>query len=271
MKSKVIQNQEGSEVPLTEPKADESEDMDDFEAEYDVDSGEDTDADDEGDNNELEDDEGDEEEGDEKSGWADAMAKVLKSAKASGPTQVVLSKARKDSEVKSKIIPEGKSEEKTEVKVPPPSKLKQSVIRSRKLALESIGRQKPHVVRDKVKEKSLNKIATKGVVQLFNAVKKQQVDLKKELTSVGKSIRKTEKVYQSLDKESFLESVLGAKSHQKTGKHKEEIQKPQEETMEEPMDLVLEESCSKNWSVLRDDFMIGAKMKDWDKNSDSEG
>ena len=25
------------------------------------------------------------------------------------------------------------------------------------------------------------------------------------------------------------------------------------------------------WSVLREDFMMGAKMKDWDKDSDSEG
>ena len=25
-----------------------------------------------------------------------------------------------------------------------------------------------------------------------------------------------------------------------------------------------------SWSVLRDDFMMGAKMKDWDKQSDGE-
>lgn len=26
-----------------------------------------------------------------------------------------------------------------------------------------------------------------------------------------------------------------------------------------------------SWSVLRDDFMMGASMKDWDKESDDEG
>eukprot|EP00096_Caligus_rogercresseyi_P014964 TRINITY_DN7417_c0_g1_i2.p1 TRINITY_DN7417_c0_g1~~TRINITY_DN7417_c0_g1_i2.p1 ORF type:complete len:263 (-),score=100.45 TRINITY_DN7417_c0_g1_i2:412-1200(-) len=213
-------------------------------------------------------DEDDGEDSNEKSGWADAMSKVLNSAKSSEPTQVVLSKARKDSDVKSKIgAPTEEGEEAKEESEKAPTKLKQSLVRSKKLAIERVGRQTPHVVRDKAREKALNKIATKGVVQLFNAVKKQQVDLKKDLTSVGKSIRKTEQVYKSLDKDSFLENVLGAKKTSAKGK----AVIPSTPVVEdEPMEITETES-SKTWSVLRDDFMLGAKMKDWDKNSDSEG
>lgn len=31
-----------------------------------------------------------------------------------------------------------------------------------------------------------------------------------------------------------------------------------------------EDSDKKKWDILRDDYMMGAKMKDWDKESDSE-
>ncbi|CAB4063810.1 unnamed protein product [Lepeophtheirus salmonis] len=221
------------------------------------------------------DDEGDGEENTQKSGWADAMAKVLNSAKASEPSKVVLSKARKDYEVKNKTImkkSDDTEESKNEAEKEPATKtfkLKQSSLRSQKLAVESVSRTKPQVVRDKAKEKSLNKIATKGVVQLFNAVKKQQVDLKKDLNSVGKSIRKRERVYQSIDKNSFLENVLGAKTT--SSKEVAPSKVPINKKTEESMDVDGEGSYPKSWCVLRDDFMMGAKMKDWDKQSDSEG
>ena len=32
-----------------------------------------------------------------------------------------------------------------------------------------------------------------------------------------------------------------------------------------------ESNKSETWSILRDDFMMGAKMKDWNKDSDGSG
>ena len=31
------------------------------------------------------------------------------------------------------------------------------------------------------------------------------------------------------------------------------------------------EDAKPTWSILRDDFMMGAKMKDWDKEDDDDG
>lgn len=90
-----------------------------------------------------------------------------------------------------------------------------------------MGRQKPSVS-DRVKEKNLSKIATKwvdfcsniiilnfnnvqncsrGVVQLFNLVRQQQRTVEKKLRYVGPSILKQDKVLESLDKKSFIDSI----------------------------------------------------------------
>jgi len=96
-----------------------------------------------------------------------------------------------------------------------------------------LGRQKPSVC-DRVKEKNLSKIATKyvniyftvislffnffiqiicalyfyrGVVQLFNLVKQQQRTVEKKLKNVGPSILKQDKVLESFDKKSFIDSI----------------------------------------------------------------
>ena len=33
---------------------------------------------------------------------------------------------------------------------------------------------------------------------------------------------------------------------------------------------ILDEEDSKKWDILREDYMMGANMKDWDKESDSD-
>ncbi|KAJ8946423.1 hypothetical protein NQ314_008905 [Rhamnusium bicolor] len=61
-------------------------------------------------------------------------------------------------------------------------------------------------------ERTLQKIATKGVVQLFNAVKMQQNEISEKLKEAGPLEVRKEKVLKDLDKRAFLDVLMGAKS-----------------------------------------------------------
>ncbi|KAG9401019.1 hypothetical protein AC1031_009772 [Aphanomyces cochlioides] len=91
------------------------------------------------------------------------------------------------------------------------------------------------------KDKTLRAIATKGVVALFNAIAKHQH---------GQQAQDGSKQIKSLSKDSFL----GLLKNQ--GKKKEEAEEPKDKS---------------TWSIVQDDFMMDAKLKDWDKNQDSDG
>ena len=200
-----------------------------------------------------EEEEEEEEEGN--TGWADAMAKVLAMGKNSDKPVSVLSKAKKDN-VKKKVgeLVEG---ENGEQKVLEPLAIR----KARKKEIDSIGRVMPSVL-ERNTEKALSRTATRGVVQLFNAVRDHQKDMKVKLKEAGGSFRKQEKVYKSLDKSSFVEMLTGkkmSKSSDEPSSKKAKIEVKDEEPTEKS-----------TWSILRDDYMLGAKLKDWDKESDGE-
>ncbi|XP_025414066.1 RRP15-like protein [Sipha flava] len=188
--------------------------------------------------------------------WADAMSKILKTKKRKGKSLILskakiisatdLNKIKKEKEdiVDSfEVVDEGGQkvvlpvhvddvkEEKLDLENSEPKISNRIRIRDQVL----MGRQKPSVS-DRVKEKNLSKIATKGVVQLFNLVKQQQRTVEKKLKDVGPSLLKQDKVLESLDKKSFIDSIDHRKENDEVG-----------------------------WDVLRDDFMGGTKIKDWDK------
>jgi len=197
----------------------------------------------------------DDEEGDknEGAGWADAMSKVLNIGKNAKDKDkpLLLSKAKLD--VNEIIDPEKRSLEKA------------SVRRAKKKVLAEMGRTKPDIVKDKLKEKRLSKMATRGVVQLFNAVRDQQKTLKTSLNKAGLSTTKRDKVFKNLDKDAFLDVLSGKNKSVAVNNSKVSIQnghhkKPKIEEKEDD---------SGTWSVLKDNFMMGAKMRDWDKESDS--
>lgn len=100
----------------------------------------------------------------------------------------------------------------------------------------------------------LAKIATKGVVQLFNAVRMQQKDISKKLDEAGPLEVRKEKVLKSIDKRAFLDVLMGEKS----------------QNVDDNTEKSVEKSETSTWSVLRDDFMMGAKLKDWDKEVEEE-
>jgi len=90
------------------------------------------------------------------------------------------------------------------------------------------------------------------VIQLFNAVKTQQKEIKNKLDEAGSLEVKRDEVLKNIDKRTFLDVLMGEKSE------------PMVETIKNNADT------KANWNVLRDDFMIGAKMKDWDKTLEDE-
>ena len=123
-------------------------------------------------------------------------------------------------------------------------------------------RSKPDAVRDRAKERRLAKVATRGVVQLFNAVREQQKSIKSQLDIAGKSTVKRDKVFKSIDKEGFLDVLSGNKRRfEKSGEKESAAAKV-------PKTEIKQEEDESSWKILRDDFMMGAKMKDWDKDSD---
>uniref|UniRef100_A0A3P9HRL9 RRP15-like protein n=1 Tax=Oryzias latipes TaxID=8090 RepID=A0A3P9HRL9_ORYLA len=113
----------------------------------------------------------------------------------------------------------------------------------RKRSWEMMFREKPDLVRDREAERALQRTATRGVVQLFNAVRKHQKTLDQQVKEAGSSERKKAKILSSFSKKDFI----GALRRTEEGAE----QKP-------------------SWSVLSDDFMMGATMKDWDKDSGAE-
>ena len=202
------------------------------------------------------DEEEDEEDEDGNTGWADAMHKVLAMGKNSEKPVSVLSKAKKDN-VKSKSGDTVVGEDGKEKIFEP-----LAVRKARKKEIDMIGRTMPNVL-ERNAEKALSRIATRGVVQLFNAVKDHQKDMKVKLKEAGGSFRKQEKVYKNLDKNSFVEMLTGKKMSKSSSEGPSSKKAKIEVKDEEP-------SENSTWSILRDDYMLGAKLKDWDKESDGE-
>lgn len=196
-------------------------------------------------------------------GWADSVAKILGSNKPKNKKTLVLSRAKKhaditkvekeekpafevigedDTDKKPKVIADSTSEE------PPLKKVKYD---------KTSIRVKPNIL-EKDREKLLSKIATKGVVQLFNAVRNQQKTLQNEMDRNDLSESKKEKILKKFDKRAFLDTLMGQTKSIIVDKEAKVAKNE-----------IKDENIPK-WSALRDDFMMGAKMKDWDKESIDE-
>ncbi|XP_051263079.1 RRP15-like protein [Dicentrarchus labrax] len=164
---------------------------------------------------------GEDEDGDDgnaNAGWAEAMAKIL-----------------------GKKTPENQS----------------SILVDKKRAWEMMCREKPDLVKDRESERALQRIATRGVVQLFNAVRKHQKTIDDKVKEVGGSERKKAKLLSSVSKKDFIDVLRRTEGG---GGVSVKMEK----------DVAGAAAEKPAWSVLRDDFMMGATMKDWDKDSDGE-
>ncbi|EFN80375.1 RRP15-like protein [Harpegnathos saltator] len=203
-------------------------------------------------------------------GWADVMQKILKTKKPKRKQTVVLAKAKKLCDVK-------KIEKKENISLEIDNVEDQVAIDLKKINNEvkltaqakprkkekSLGIRVKPCITDRERERMLQKIATKGVVQLFNAVRQQQTDISKKLSQAGSLERKREQVLKNVDKNAFLDILMGKAnsiSVDKTLEPEEAVKSTEDKGKDD-----------KIWSVLRDDFVMGAKLKDWDKkNTDDE-
>ncbi|XP_038617286.1 RRP15-like protein [Tachyglossus aculeatus] len=157
--------------------------------------------------------------------------------------------------VKSKELEKEKKKEKQE-------RLEKRKQLDKKREWEMMCRVKPDVVQDKEKERNLQRIATRGVVQLFNAVRKHQKNVDDKMKEAGGSMRKRAKLMSSVSKKDFisvLRGIEGSKNEDSASGKTSQAKQAKGKSEEGP-----------GWNILRDDFMMGASMKDWDKESDKE-
>lgn len=127
----------------------------------------------------------------------------------------------------------------------------------------SLPRVKPNIL-EKDRERTIAKIATKGVVQLFNAVRKQQKEIDAKVKEAGPLEVRKEKALKSIDKQAFLDVLMGEKSQVVDNVKENAVSKQSNKRKAKHVD------SEPTWSVLRDDFMMGAKLKDWDKELEQE-
>ncbi|XP_012510862.1 PREDICTED: RRP15-like protein [Propithecus coquereli] len=179
-------------------------------------------------------------------GWAYAMAKILNKKIPVGRRTIL---------IRNKAL----EKEKLKLKQERLEKRKQ---RDKRLEWETMHRVKPDVVKDKETERNLQRIATRGVVQLFNAVQKRQKNVDEKVKEARNSIRKRCKLISAVSKEDFISVLRGmdGSTNETSSAGKNPKAKQAEVKSEE----------GPGWTILRDDFMMGASMKDWDKESDKE-
>ncbi|XP_055359447.1 RRP15-like protein isoform X2 [Betta splendens] len=174
-------------------------------------------------------------------GWAEAMAKIL---------------GKKTPERKSSILLRNKQLDKMKERQKQEQLERKKQVDKRQ-AWEIMFMEKPDIVKNRETERALQRIATRGVVQLFNAVRKHQKTMEHKIQELGGSERKKAKILSLVSKKDFIDvlrrnegvAVESSRTERHTTSAAEE--KP-------------------TWSVLTDEFMMGANMKDWDKASDGE-
>ncbi|KAL4238981.1 pre-60S ribosomal particles component [Mactra antiquata] len=208
-----------------------------------------------------------------KKGLADVLAKILHK-KVPNKQQVILAKGKTDKEIlKRKLEREEKEKEGTDAKV---EKIESQSARAERIKLwENMCRSKPDPL-NRQKERNLQKVATRGVVQLFNAVRKQQKVVEEEIEMVGKSERKKDKVMEGMTKDKFLSILKGTANTNVQNTPVED--KPtdngsaeQDDDDDDDDDDDYDDSINdKKWGALRDDYMMGAKIKDWGKQDSDD-
>lgn len=189
-------------------------------------------------------------------GFASAFAKVMKQEKPKNKKNVFLSKSKKlndrteEKEEKLDFEIDGEIKEekpiKTELDLDVETKLN-----DRKNKILSL-RMKPSLM-DREREKAFKKIATKGVVQLFNAVRIQQKDLAKKLDEVGPLDHKKDAVLNNINKKKFLDVLMGgsrAKSELVDNPVKDEI-KDESDDDADYTETDRPDASKSQWNVLR--------------------
>lgn len=178
-------------------------------------------------------------------GWADSIAHVLSTNKPKTKKTLVLSKAKKITKVKTEKRPydfeiDGEIKEEK----PDPEAVNEN-IESKKRKNQALSLRVKPTIADRERERALKKIATKGVVQLFNAVRTQQKDIEDKLKEEKLDHRK-DAVLNNINRRKFLDVLMSgerAKSELVDNAVKKEEIKSEDEDMDQ--------THESQWSALR--------------------
>ncbi|GAB1609629.1 RRP15-like protein [Argonauta hians] len=207
--------------------------------------------------NDDDDDDGDDDDGEvDLVGFADAITKILERTRIpEGKNNAILSKGKTDKEIQKHKLerlretnPEEFEEEITDFQN------QKDKLEQRKMKL-LLARTKPNVL-EKNKERQLKAIATQGIVQLFNAVQKQQEINEENENTVNLRERKKQSEGNPSEKKSFFHLL-------------QNIPKVNLSSQPEEVATIQPAPEKKIWSFLKDDFLLDAnKMKDWVKKEE---
>lgn len=195
-------------------------------------------------------------------GWANTFANVLAQSKPKDKSYLVLSKAKKLADKKAaqvkatqkpsfEVARNGdiKEESSDEEDKPCQEELDELALigarKERNNKLLSL-RVKPSAM-DRERERTFKRIATKGLVQLFNAVRSQQRDLVDKLEEAGPLDHRRDAVLNNINKRQFLDVLMGgkrAKSENVDNPVKDEDTKREDDETDAP-------GRESQWSVLR--------------------
>ncbi|EDV93779.1 RRP15-like protein [Drosophila grimshawi] len=232
------------------------------------------------------------------SGWANSMLKVLQTTKPTTQNKTMLSRAKKLNSTSSKSKQkdydfeitgsdvkkpkeEQEQEEEKDVKPEAGSALDAQLTRQQRKNVPLQLRVKPSY-RDMERERNLRKVATRGTVQFFNAVRIQQKDLQKQLNDAGPLDSRQDAVLNNIDKRKFLDVLMSGK-RAKSSAIDNRVKKEESETDsdsdeddedgpsddEQPAHAANKKKKSE-WNVLREDFMTNKKIKHWDEEDEDE-
>ncbi|KFB36162.1 hypothetical protein ZHAS_00003224 [Anopheles sinensis] len=209
--------------------------------------------------------------------WAKAMAKFLRKT----TDAKILSKATTEAEIERKkkesstykfevVGQEGTVKKEGQEDKPDDIELMRELLRQKALLKKErrkdiLGLRVRPTIGDYERERTLRKVATKGTVQLFNAVRKQQKEVNRKLEEAGKLEYKREKVLKSLSKKEFLDALMNgprAKSELVDNLVKKEEDEDVDEDVKSEVDS--DEEPKSTWGPLRADFLTG-KKSGWDK------
>ncbi|KAH8346436.1 hypothetical protein KR084_000480 [Drosophila pseudotakahashii] len=218
-------------------------------------------------------------------GWADSILKVLKTTKPETQNKTVLARAKNSqAAVRFQKAAAAKKPgfdfeiEKTEAKdeedsddedeKPEASALDATLTRQQRKNVPLQLRVKPSF-RDMERERTLRKVATRGVVQFFNAVRIQQKDLQQQLEEAGPLDSRQDAVLNNINKRKFLDVLMSGKRAKSTAIDNA-VKKEEQETDDDDEDEASSGKKKSEWNVLREDFMTNKKIKHWDEEDDDE-
>lgn len=131
-------------------------------------------------------------------------------------------------------------------------------------------------VRDRNRELTLKKVATRGVVQLFNAVQTQQQSLKKQVAA-EKIDSKREDILNNINKKNFLNVLMGsAKSvliDNPVKKEKRDSSEDDDDDNDVGSSTPKRPARESTWNVLKDNFVGAAAKKGaaaWNEDSEDD-